>query len=106
MDVGRRQYTLRFEGRYDPMQFKELILEWREGRPIRLGDIDYLMSDLEWVYGLLTNFKMPGDMLTNFLETYAGAIESAMGPSAGPLVEWLHEGAREVADFNGAAERK
>lgn len=39
VDVGRRQYTLRFEGRYDPMQFKDLILEWREGRPIRLGDI-------------------------------------------------------------------
>jgi len=33
------QYTLRFEGRYDPSQFKDLILEWREGRPIRLGDI-------------------------------------------------------------------
>jgi len=39
VDVGRRQYTLRFEGRYDPVQFKDLILEWREGRPIRLGDI-------------------------------------------------------------------
>ena len=39
VDVGRRQYTLRFEGRYDPEQFKNLILEWREGRPIRLGDI-------------------------------------------------------------------
>ena len=39
VDVGRRQYTLRFEGRYDPDQFKNLILEWREGRPIRLGDI-------------------------------------------------------------------
>ncbi len=39
VDVGRRQYTLRFEGRYDPSQFKDLILEWREGRPIRLGDI-------------------------------------------------------------------
>ncbi|MGD9020375.1 MAG: efflux RND transporter permease subunit, partial [Lysobacterales bacterium] len=39
VDVGRRQYTLRFEGRYDPLQFKDLILEWREGRPIRLGDI-------------------------------------------------------------------
>ena len=39
VDVGRRQYTLRFEGRYDPTQFKDLILEWREGRPIRLGDI-------------------------------------------------------------------
>jgi multidrug efflux pump subunit AcrB len=39
VDVGRRQYTLRFEGRYDPAQFKDLILEWREGRPIRLGDV-------------------------------------------------------------------
>jgi len=39
VDVGRRQYTLRFEGRYDPLQFKDMILEWRDGRPIRLGDI-------------------------------------------------------------------
>jgi multidrug efflux pump subunit AcrB len=39
VDVGRRQYTLRFEGRYNPAQFQDLILEWREGRPIRLGDI-------------------------------------------------------------------
>jgi multidrug efflux pump subunit AcrB len=39
VDVGRRQYTLRFEGRYDPTQFQDLILEWRDGRPIRLGDI-------------------------------------------------------------------
>jgi multidrug efflux pump subunit AcrB len=39
VDVGRRQYTLRFEGRYSPEQFQNLILEWREGRPIRLGDI-------------------------------------------------------------------
>jgi multidrug efflux pump subunit AcrB len=35
VDVGRRQYTLRFEGQYDPGQFKNLILEWRDGRPIR-----------------------------------------------------------------------
>lgn len=39
VDVGRRQYTLRFAGRYDPATLGELILEWREGRPIRLGDI-------------------------------------------------------------------
>jgi multidrug efflux pump subunit AcrB len=39
VDVGRRQYTMRFEGRYDPEQFKNLILEWRDGRPIRLGDV-------------------------------------------------------------------
>ncbi|MGD8695927.1 MAG: efflux RND transporter permease subunit, partial [Gammaproteobacteria bacterium] len=39
VDVGRRQYTLRFAGRYTPDQLRDLILEWRNGRPIRLGDI-------------------------------------------------------------------
>ena len=39
VDVGRRQYTLRFAGRYTPEQLRGLILDWRDGRPIRLGDI-------------------------------------------------------------------
>ncbi|MBT8131665.1 MAG: efflux RND transporter permease subunit, partial [Gammaproteobacteria bacterium] len=39
VDVGRRQYTLRFAGRYSPEQLNALILEWRDGRPVRLGDI-------------------------------------------------------------------
>ncbi|MDX1570716.1 MAG: efflux RND transporter permease subunit [Xanthomonadales bacterium] len=39
VDVGRRQYTIRFEGRYDPTRLADMILDWREGRPVRLGDI-------------------------------------------------------------------
>ncbi len=39
VDIGRRQYTLRFEGRYDPARLGELILEWRDGRPVHLSDI-------------------------------------------------------------------
>lgn len=39
IDIGRRQYTLRFAGRYSPQQLRELILEWRDGSPVRLGDI-------------------------------------------------------------------
>jgi len=39
VDVGRRQYTLRFAGRYQPEQLKDLVLEWRDGRPVRLGDV-------------------------------------------------------------------
>lgn len=39
IDVGRRQYTLRFEGRYDPAQLRNQVMEWRDGRPVRLGDI-------------------------------------------------------------------
>ena len=39
VDVGRRQYTLRFSGQYQAEQLSELILENRNGRNIRLGDI-------------------------------------------------------------------
>ena len=39
VDVGRRQYTLRFSGQYEAAQLSELILENRNGRNIRLGDI-------------------------------------------------------------------
>ncbi|MEM1092799.1 MAG: efflux RND transporter permease subunit, partial [Pseudomonadota bacterium] len=47
VDIGRRQYTLRFEGRYDPSRLGELILDWRDGRPIRLSDI----ADIEVARG-------------------------------------------------------
>ncbi|GHF19496.1 acriflavine resistance protein B [Kordiimonas sediminis] len=39
VDVGSRQYTLRYEGRYDAEDLAGLILEWRDGKAIRLGDI-------------------------------------------------------------------
>lgn len=39
VDVGRRKYTLRFEGKYAPQDMGELILEWRDGSPIKLSDI-------------------------------------------------------------------
>ena len=39
VDIGRRQYTVRFAGRYAVDQFSDLVLEWRDGRPVRLGDV-------------------------------------------------------------------
>jgi multidrug efflux pump subunit AcrB len=39
VDVGRRSYTLRIEGRYDVDELEGLILDWRGGLPIKLGDI-------------------------------------------------------------------
>lgn len=38
-EVGRRDYTLRFSGKYDVSALGDLVLEWREGKPIRLRDI-------------------------------------------------------------------
>ena len=39
VDVGRRSYTLRIEGRYDVDQLAGLIVEWRGGKPVKLGDL-------------------------------------------------------------------
>ncbi len=39
VEVGRRDYTLRFEGRFTADQLRDHILAWRNGAPVRLGDI-------------------------------------------------------------------
>ncbi|MCJ9427938.1 efflux RND transporter permease subunit [Kordiimonas marina] len=39
MDVGRRRYLLNFKGRYEPDELRNLILDWRDGKPVHLGDI-------------------------------------------------------------------
>lgn len=52
MDVGRRQFTLRFEGRYDPLQLSDQILDWRDGSPIRLGDVATVEVDKSRRVGL------------------------------------------------------
>ncbi len=38
-EVGRRQYTVRFSGKYEVEALGDLVLQWREGKPIRLKDI-------------------------------------------------------------------
>jgi multidrug efflux pump subunit AcrB len=38
-DIGRRQYTLRLAARYDPDELAGRVLAWRDGRPVRLGDV-------------------------------------------------------------------
>jgi multidrug efflux pump subunit AcrB len=39
IDVGKRQYGLEFRGRYSVADLKQLVLEWRDGKPVHLGDI-------------------------------------------------------------------
>ena len=48
VDVGKRRYTLRYAGAFKPQDMGDLVLEWREGRPVLLrdvADIDVQMED-------------------------------------------------------------
>ena len=39
IDVGKRRYTLRFAGSYDVEALRSMILDWQDGRPVRLRDV-------------------------------------------------------------------
>jgi len=52
VEVGRRQYTLRFEGKYEPDELAEMVLDWRGGSPVRLGDV----ADIEVSFGDANGF--------------------------------------------------
>ena len=39
MEVGRRRYLMNFQGRYEPEELRALILDWRDGSPVTLGDV-------------------------------------------------------------------
>ena len=38
-EVGRRQYTVRYAGKYELQDFGDMVLDWRGGNPVRLRDI-------------------------------------------------------------------
>ena len=47
-EIGRRQYTLRYAGKYELQEFGDMVLDWRGGNPVRLRDIatvDVVMRD-------------------------------------------------------------
>ncbi|GHD22048.1 acriflavine resistance protein B [Halioglobus japonicus] len=90
VEVGRRQYTLRFAGRYEPEELSEFVLEWRDGRPVRLGDIAEVKVTRgeQWV-GRTQNGN-PAISLRIDKESSANALQTLNAVKA--VVEELNEG--------------
>ncbi len=53
-EVGRRQYTLRFAGQYQIADLQDLVLEWRDGRPVYLGDVAQIERTMRDSTGVMT----------------------------------------------------
>lgn len=75
VEVGKRNYTVRFEGALDPATFGEMILAWRDGKPVRLRDI----AELGLVYSDKSNFVLnngePAIAVNAYQETGVNVIE-------------------------------
>lgn len=51
-EIGRRSYQMRFEGEFDPLEMGELVIDWRDGSPVRLNDV----AEVEVAFGEANNF--------------------------------------------------
>lgn len=53
-DVGKRKYTIRYEGKYQPSDLANMILQWRDGKPIYLRDVAEIKLQMMDVMGSIT----------------------------------------------------
>ena len=94
-DIGRRQYTVRYAGQYAVSEFENMVLAWRDGNPVRLGDVaavDRRLVDQEVV---LTEAGSPA---------IAISIQPEEGINILQVMEDVRETARELQEGPVASE--
>lgn len=93
-DVGRRQYTVRFVGQFEPDQLNELIVGWSNERPVYLNEV----ADVEIVARKQDGFTLrngyPAYYITvqreydaNTVSILDGINEAIVELNAGPLAD-------------------
>ena len=91
-EIGRRKYTLRFSGKYGVEQLQEMVLEWRDGKPVLLRDVAEVELTLQDRTGILTLDGGPAIAMNaqaeqgvNVVQVMEGLKEAAKELNEGPL---------------------
>ena len=91
-NVGRRQYTLRYAGKYDLAEFGDMVFEWRGGNPVRLRDIATVELTMRDTYGMIVQngsdsiaFDAQVEQGVNVLEVMEGLKTAIAELQQGPL---------------------
>lgn len=56
---------------------------------LALGDMDLLGTDIEWLTGLLRNYRLPAEVLHGYLDTYYQIVVDLLDERGQPIVEWF-----------------
>jgi MerR family transcriptional regulator, light-induced transcriptional regulator len=56
---------------------------------LKLGDMNYMASEMSWVEGLVKNHEINGDSLGRYLDAYRRAVENEMDERGQPVKEWF-----------------
>lgn len=91
-EVGRRKYTLRFSGKYGVTELQEMVLDWRDGKPVLLRDVAKVEMTLQDRVGILTLDGEPAIAMNaqaeqgvNVVEVMQGLKAAATELNEGPL---------------------
>jgi len=87
-DVGRRQYTVRFVGQFEPGELNELIVGWSNERPIYLNEV----ADVE-----IVSRKQDGFTLRNGFPAYYITVEREYDANTVSILDGINEA---IVDLN------
>ena len=110
-DVGRRQYTIRYSGKYALEEFEDMVVDWGEGSPVRLGDIATVDVELRDSSGTLSQNGAPSiavnaqpekgvNVIDVMQEIEVAVTELREGPlqRAGLLMEQVYDETTYITD--------
>lgn len=91
-DVGKRRYTLRFAGKYEVEKLADMVIDWREGKPVLLRDVaqvDIQMADRQSFViqngGAAMAVNAHRETGVNVLDVMEGLREARLELEKGPL---------------------
>jgi len=97
-DVGRREYTIRFSGKYDLDQLRDMVLTWRDGQPIHLHDVAEVSIELRDTRGSLNQNGGPSIAINAQPEQNVNVLEVMTNLKA--VIAELNEGALKRAGLH------
>ena len=74
-EVGRRQFTLRFAGQYAISDLDNLVLDWRDGRPVYLSDVATVERVMRDSSGVMTQNGGPSISMNVIAEPGVNVLE-------------------------------
>jgi len=97
-EIGRRKYTLRFSGKYGAEQLQNMVLEWRDGKPILLKDVATVELTLADKTGIITLDGTPAIAMNAQVEQGVNVIQVMAGLKA--AMKELNEGPLQRAGLH------
>jgi len=97
-EVGRRKYTLRFSGKYGAEQLQNMVLDWRDGKPILLKDVATVELTLADKTGIITLDGTPAIAMNAQVEQGVNVIQVMTGLKA--AMKELNEGPLQRAGLH------